>query len=122
MKHTKCGRCNWPYGELYHCCIDISDPEARRVHPIKRVTRTGPMSEQSKSSMREAAKGRWAREHADRDKQIIDTYKAGGISTVGVAAKVGCSQATVIKILKRAEVRGEVTMRKRGHTLARGAK
>lgn len=116
MTKEKCQRCRWPYGG-FHICLDLPEEKLKRVEPQREGRRFGPMSENSKKSMSESAKSRWDREHAERNRQIVELYKAGSISTNGVAEKVGCSQATVIKILKRANV----PMRKRGHTLAKGA-
>lgn len=118
---TKCAICKMPY-QGFHICLDLSTPEPRLPEMKRAPRRTGKI--QDTSEMAEAQRARWERYREDtfrRDEEIINWYAQGGIGYKDIQRKYGIGQGTTQKILKRGEDEGRLTIRRRSHTLAKGA-
>lgn len=117
--NTKCGTCKMHY-QGFHICADLTTPEPK----LKAPTRAGRMSPVEVHNLTLAQRERRERErleNARRDEEIIEWYAQGGIGYKDIQKKYGIGQSTTQKILKRGEAEGRLTIRRRGHTFAKGA-
>ena len=125
-------------GPKYHVCLDGKEdtfpellgelPKPKRQPKVWRSSATsGGHRNQSQAQLDNLALGnrdRWDRKReADkfRDQKIIERYKTGGVGTMALAKEFKIGRDTVLRVLREAQARGVLTMRKPGHTLANGA-
>lgn len=112
--------CHWPN---WHVCLvgkrDTTNEVLAAQDQRKKTI--------SKTKVQQLADGRAARweqyreENRGRDEKVIARYKEGGVGIGKIANEVGLSYQTVRTIITKAAARGEVTMRKQGLTVQRGA-
>lgn len=112
--------CNWP--NFHVCLVGKPDtfPELLGMKPL-RMRSMGERTQEHKDAMAESMRRVWAEKNYHRDKRIIDLYLDGGVGYKTVAKHIGVDATTALRVLKRAEEKGLITMRKRGHTIAKGA-
>ena len=109
--------CNWPN---WHICLDTSDPEYKKVHPVK-VSR-GRMSAEQKAKIAEAQRQRHAARRAltkERDDLIIKHYVEGDLGMSKIAEVLNVAQSTVNKVLNRAQREGVLKIRPKHTTIYR---
>lgn len=119
MSSTICNRCGFVQNWIgFHVCFNKENPEPKLPKKL------GKMPQWQRDALQEAQKERWDRHREDtakRDAELVEKYKQEGSGYRQLAKEYGISQSTVQKIVKEAEVRGEVVVRRRGHTFAKGA-
>lgn len=111
--------CDWPN---WHICLDKTDPAHTKVHE-RRPKRVGrKMTESQKQMISESQRQRHATLRArsqGRDDQIIKYYTEEELGMSRIAERMGIAQATVSKVLHRAQDEGVLKLRPKHYTLAR---
>lgn len=101
---TRCGRCDFWAGHIFHVCLDKEDPTIKVVHPIKKKqVRTA----EHKANMSEAQRKIWSKrklKNAERDAEIVRLYEMGDIGVKNLAAKFGIAYQTCRNIINEAGV------------------
>lgn len=114
--------CNWPNWHV--CLVGKPDTFAALIAalPKKRKGPTagrtlGPRTDIHRQNIAYAQQDRWLKTNGERDKKMVEYYKSNNVGYKDVAKKFDVSSSTAYKVLKKAEVRGEIKMRKRGLVL-----
>lgn len=116
--------CHWPN---WHVCLVGKRDTTTEVLAAQEERRKKINKKADPNKLKKLADGRTARwerhreETRDRDEKIVARYKDGGIGFGKIANEFGLAYQTVRTIINRAAERGEVTIRKQGLTVQRGA-
>jgi hypothetical protein len=131
MSDHKCTRCGWKYPS-FHVCMDMDNlPPLSKVMrellygPPKARRKLGPMTDAHKRAVSEGQRERWAKVRAKNEKleqKVVERYKEGGVGINDLRDEFQMGKDRIMRILREAQARGEVTVRPRGHTLKTGAK
>lgn len=105
--------CDWPNWHI--CLVGKPDTFPKLLGQLKNKRRS--FSGAHRASISAGQSERWARLNRERDAKMIEYYKQGNVGYKDVAAKFKINGATALRVLKRAEARGELVMRKRGHNI-----
>ena len=101
LRDQPCAQCGWKFPG-FHVCVDLSKPCAEEGQiKVKKVAKTKPAA----SNWRERRAS-----HAERDKEMIEKYGLGS-SYRDLAEEYGISKRTVMRVMHKADERGEVTIR-----------
>lgn len=114
MSSAPCQTCGWKFPG-FHICVDPKsplDPHVARKHGIAlkggAAAAFAEMDDVQKRRLDEYKAGL-----NERDIQMIDLY-VGGLGMKKICAELGAGLATVMRVLKRAQEAGVVTIRPRG--------
>lgn len=118
--------CDWPNWHI--CLVGKPDtfPQLLRSERVSRPRKSpGVRSEEHRANISAAQTARWAKikeANRERDAAIIDRYLEGDVGYIGLAKEFKVGKDRILRVLKEAEKEGKVTIRRRGRTLANGAK
>lgn len=122
QRDTPC-KCGWKFLS-FHICVDLSNDKPGAIFPKCKKTKksTHPLAN---PNLQQSQAERWERHHEQnrvRDEKIVERYKQGGVGCTVIAKEFNMARSSVLKVLHRAQEEGLVDIRRRGYTLAKGAK
>lgn len=116
MRDVPCKQCGWRYPG-FHVCVDLSKPIDTKISNRHIQAHNQKISQSHLDALQRGKTERWERhrdETANRDAKIVALYRAGD-GMKPLAKDFSIAFQTIRGILKRAEDRGEVTIRPRGY-------
>lgn len=123
---TRCGRCHWTFGHIFHICLDPTEEIHQQV--IYAGKRTNSLKghpaawrdAEYRANISAALKLRWEKDweaHKKRNLAIVERYKVGDIAMKALGREFGVGFRTVQRVLYEAEAQKLVTLRKPGQGL-----
>ena len=104
--------CNWP--NFHVCLVGKPDTFPELLGLTKPKGPQTPRSAEHSAAISSAQQERWDAINGVRNKRMVEYYKKYMVGYKAVAKKFGVSPSTALKVLKKAEARGELEMRSRG--------